>query len=90
MWPALAAAGEQLARYAADVDAHVVRAQRAGRVLEVAWEVDEVEAMTVRLLALGRVWGTDDFASRRAQDLRDRLDALEHATREVASVDVTA
>jgi hypothetical protein len=85
-WPALTSAADQLARYAADVDAHLVQAQHAGRVQQVAWEVDEVEHMAARLLALGRAWGRDDFATRRAEDLRDRIDALEQATREVARV----
>lgn len=83
-WPALTAAADQLARYAADVDAHLVLAQHARRVHRVASEVDEVERMAARLLSLGRAWDRDDFATRRAQDLRDRIDALEQATREVA------
>jgi hypothetical protein len=88
-WPALAEAGDQLSRYAADVDVHLVQAHRAGRVAEVAWEVDEVEHMTARLLSMGRLWAADDLASRRAQDLRDRLDALEGAIAEIHRVDVT-
>jgi DUF1365 family protein len=82
----LTAAADQLARYAADVDAHLVHAQHARRVHHVAGEVDEVEHMAARLLSLGRTWDRDDFATRRAQDLRDRIDALEQATREVARV----
>jgi hypothetical protein len=85
-WPALHAAADQLARHAADVDAHVVQAQHGRRVEQVAWEVDEVEWLAARLLALGRAWDRDDFAVRRAQDLRDRIDALEQATHEVARV----
>jgi len=41
-----------------------------------------------RLLSLGRMWEHDDFSTRRAQDLRDRIDALEQATREVRRVSV--
>ena len=85
-WPALTNAAEQLARYAADVDAHLVSGQRAGNLRGVVWEVDEVEHLAARLLSLGRAWDRDEFATRRAQDLRDRIDALEQATREVARV----
>jgi hypothetical protein len=85
-WPALTFAADQLARYAADVDAHVVQAHHARRVQQVVWEVDEVEHLAARLLSLGRAWDRDDFATRRAQDLRDRIEALEQATREVARV----
>jgi hypothetical protein len=85
-WPALNAAAAQLARYAADVDAHLVQAHHARRVQQVVWEVDEVEQLAARLLSLGRQWECDDFATRRAQDLRDRVEALEQATREVARV----
>jgi hypothetical protein len=85
-WPALSSAADQLARHAADVDAHVVEGHYARRLRAAAYEVDEVERLAARLLALGRAWERDDFASRRAQDLRDRIDALEQATREVARV----
>jgi hypothetical protein len=85
-WPALTNAADQLARHAADVDAHVVEGHRAGNVHLVAWEVDDVERLAARLLSLGRLWEHDDFATRRAQDLRDRIDALEQATREVGRV----
>jgi hypothetical protein len=64
----------------------VVAGHHARSLRAVAWEVDEVEQLAARLLALGRAWGEDDFASRRAQDLRDRIDALEQATRELARV----
>jgi hypothetical protein len=83
-WPALHGAAAQLGRHAADVDAHVVEGHYRRQLLSVAWEVDEVERLAARLLALGRAWESDDFATRRAQDLRDRIDALEQATREVA------
>jgi hypothetical protein len=82
-WPALTQAADQLGRHAADVDAHLVAAHYAGTVHHTAWEVDEVERLAARLLTLGRAWGDDDFAARRAQDLRDRIEALEQATREV-------
>jgi hypothetical protein len=85
-WPALTNAADQLARHAADVDAHVVEGHRAGTVHLVAWEVDDVERLAARLLSLGRLWEHDDFSTRRAQDLRDRIDALEQATREVRRV----
>jgi hypothetical protein len=85
-WPALTQAADQLARHAADVDAHVVEGHHARNVHAVTWEVDEVERLAARLLSLGRMWEHDDFATRRAQDLRDRIDALEQATREVGRV----
>lgn len=85
-WPALTNAADQLSRHAADVDAHVVEGHRARSVRAVAWEVDEVERLAARLLSLGRMWEHDDFSTRRAQDLRDRIDALEQATREVRRV----
>ena len=85
-WPALTHAADQLARHAADVDAHVVEGHRARNVHLVAWEVDEVERLAARLLSLGRMWEHDDLSTRRAQDLRDRIDALEQATREVGRV----
>lgn len=85
-WPALTGAADQLGRYAADVDAHVVEGHHARNVRPVSWEVDEVERLAARLLSLGRAWARDDFATRRAQDLRDRIDALEQATREIARV----
>ena len=88
-WPALTHAADQLARYAADVDAHVVSGHHARNVHLVAWEVDEVERLAARLLSLGRTWDRDDFSTRRAQDLRDRIDALEQATREVGGVSAT-
>jgi len=61
-------------------------ADRAHNAHLAAWEVDEVERLAARLLSLGRLWEHDDFATRRAQDLRDRIDALEQATREVGRV----
>ena len=85
-WPALTRAADQLGRHAADVDAHVVEGHYARNVRLVFWEVDEVERLAARLLSLGRAWERDDFATRRAQDLRDRIDALEQATHEVARV----
>jgi hypothetical protein len=85
-WPALTNAADQLSRHAADVDAHVVEGHHARNLHAVAWEVDEVERLAARLLSLGRMWEHDDFSTRRAQDLRDRIDALEQATREVRRV----
>ena len=85
-WPALTQAADQFARHAADVDAHVVEGHRARNVHLVAWEVDDAERLAARLLSLGRMWEHDDFSTRRAQDLRDRIDALEQATREVGRV----
>ena len=82
-WPALTQAADQLSRHAADVDAHVVEGHHARDARAAAWEVDEVERLAARLLSLGRMWEHDDFSTRRAQDLRDRIDALEQATREV-------